>query len=113
MPFGIRKKSSMRLAIDLVKEGRADACISSGNTGKIMATAKFVLKTLPGISRPALISLMPGVDKKAKSLKLTSSYMLDLKANIDCDAEQLCQFAVMGTILAQKVKKVRSPRVSL
>ena len=108
-----KKKSSMRLAIDLVKEGRADACISSGNTGALMATAKFVLKTLPGISRPALISLMPGVDKKAKSLKLTSSYMLDLGANIDCDAEQLCQFAVMGTILAQKVKKVRSPRVKL
>jgi phosphate acyltransferase len=113
--FALRKKkqSSMRLAIDLVKEGRADACISAGNTGALMATAKFVLKTLPGISRPALISLMPGADKKAKSLKLTSSYMLDLGANIDCDAEQLCQFAVMGTILAQKVKKVRSPRVKL
>lgn len=108
-----KKQSSMRLAIDLVKEGRADACISSGNTGALMATAKFVLKTLPGINRPALISLMPGVDKKSKSLKLTSSYMLDLGANIDCNSEQLCQFAIMGTILAQKVKKIRSPRVKL
>ena len=107
-----KKKSSMRIAINLVKDGEADACISAGNTGALMATAKFVLKTLPGIDRPALISVMPGIRKNG-SLKMTTTYMLDLGANIGCSVENLCQFAMMGTILSQKIKKVKSPRVKL
>ena len=107
-----KKQSSMRISLNLVKEGKADACISAGNTGALMATAKFVLKTLPGIDRPALISLMPGM-MKAKGVKKATSYMLDLGANIGCSVENLCQFAMMGTILSQKIKKVRSPRVKL
>ena len=107
-----KKQSSMRIALNLVKDGYADACISAGNTGALMATAKFVLKTLPGIDRPALISLMPGMIK-SKGVKQASSYMLDLGANIGCTVENLCQFAMMGTILSQKIKKIRSPRVKL
>ena len=108
-----KKQSSMRIALDLVKEGKADACISAGNTGALMATAKFVLKTLPGISRPALLSAMPGVKVKKDQITPVTCYMLDLGANIECDSEQLCQFAVMGSVLAQKSRKIRSPRVKL
>ncbi len=100
-----KKNSSMRLAINQVKEGAASACVSSGNTGALMATAKFVLKTLPGIDRPAIISEMPG--------SAGPVFMLDLGANADCSPELLYQFAVMGSVVAQDVTGIKSPRVAL
>lgn len=100
-----KKDSSMRVAINLVKEGRAKACVSAGNTGALMATARFVLKTLPGIDRPALINPIPS-EKGA-------IYMLDLGANVDCQADHLLQFAVMGSVLVQAVDDQISPKVGL
>src|SRR5262245_38423515 len=82
-----KKDSSMRVAIDLVKAGEADACVSAGNTGALMATARFVLKTLPGIDRPAIMVPVPTMHGP--------TYMLDLGANADCTAEHLFQFAVL------------------
>lgn len=87
-----KKDSSMRQAINLVKAGRAAACVSAGNTGALMATAHFVLKPLPGIERPAILSAIPAVGGH--------TYMLDLGANASCTAEQLLQFGVMGSIVA-------------
>ena len=95
----------MRVAIDLVKEGAAQACVSAGNTGALMATAKFVLKTLPGIDRPALISAIPSVGGH--------THMLDLGANTECTAEQLHQFAVMGSVLASAVYGIDRPSIGL
>jgi len=98
-----KKDSSMRVAINLTKSGEANACVSAGNTGALMATARFVLKTLPGIERPAIASALPS--------ERGSTYMLDLGANADCTAEQLLQFAVMGLahmmgkFLTQEFKK--------
>ena len=103
----IRKKkdSSMRVAINLVKEGEADACVSAGNTGALMATAKFVLKMLPGIDRPAIIAELPS---------LTGSlHMLDLGANTEATPEQLFQFAVMGSIVAADISRMENPTVAL
>ena len=100
-----KKDSSMRVAINLVKEGRAQACVSAGNTGALMATARFVLKMLPGIDRPAIITAIPSVDGH--------TYMLDLGANAECSAEQLCQFAVMGSALVTAVNGIERPRVGL
>lgn len=102
----IRKKkdSSMRVAIDMVKAGDADAVVSSGNTGALMAMAKFVLKTLPGIDRPAIISPLPNPNGH--------SLMLDLGANLVCSAELLMQFSVMGVALA-KAQGNDNPRVAL
>ncbi len=100
-----KKDSSMRVAINLVKEGTAQACVSAGNTGALMATARFVLKTLPGIDRPALISAMPAIKGQ--------TYVLDLGANIDSEAENLYQFAVMGSVLVQAVGNVERPKVGL
>lgn len=100
-----KKDSSMRVAINLVKEGVAHACVSSGNTGALMATAKFVLKTLPGIDRPAFISELPA--------KGGSLHMLDLGANTDATAEQLFQFAVMGSIVTSDIARIERPRVAL
>lgn len=100
-----KKDSSMRVAIDLVKEGRAQAAVSAGNTGALMATAKFVLKTLPGIDRPALCSAIPSVGGH--------THMLDLGANADCSAEQLFQFAVMGSVLASAVYGIDRPTIGL
>ena len=103
----IRKKkdSSMRVAINLVKDGEADACVSAGNTGALMATAKFVLKMLPGIDRPAIIAELPS---------LTGSlHMLDLGANTEATPEQLFQFAVMGSIVAGDINRIESPTVAL
>jgi glycerol-3-phosphate acyltransferase PlsX len=100
-----KKDSSMRVAVNLVKEGRAQAAISAGNTGALMATAKFVLKTLPGIDRPAIITAIPSVDGH--------TYMLDLGANAECSAEQLFQFAVMGSALVTAVNGIDKPRVGL
>ncbi len=100
-----KKDSSMRVAINLVHEGVADACVSSGNTGALMATARFVLKTLPNIDRPAIISTLPSIEGH--------TWMLDLGANVDCSAEHLFQFAVMGSALISSVDGIESPRVGL
>jgi phosphate acyltransferase len=100
-----KKDSSMRVALNLVKSGDADACVSAGNTGALMATARFVLKTLPGIDRPAICSTLPTVTGKV--------HMLDLGANVDCTPGQLYQFAVMGSVLASAVDRVSNPRVAL
>jgi glycerol-3-phosphate acyltransferase PlsX len=102
-----KKDSSMRVAINLVKDGQAQACVSAGNTGALMAIAKFVLKTLPGIDRPAIISTMPTV------LQDKNMRMLDLGANVDCTAENLVQFAVMGSVLASAVDNMPNPKVFL
>jgi len=105
--LAIRKKkdSSMRVAIDMVHEGRAQAAVSAGNTGALMGTAKFVLKTVPGIDRPAICTTIPSVTGH--------THMLDLGANVDCSGENLCQFAVMGSVLAEAVDNVEQPRVGL
>jgi glycerol-3-phosphate acyltransferase PlsX len=100
-----KKDSSLRIAIELVKNGEADACVSSGNTGALMATAKYVLKTLPGIDRPAIISAVPGLKGP--------TYMLDLGANVGCTAEQLLQFALMGSVVAGDMLEIERPRVGL
>jgi glycerol-3-phosphate acyltransferase PlsX len=100
-----KKDSSMRVALDLVKEGRAQACVSAGNTGALMATAKYVLKMLPGIDRPAIITELPA--------KGGSLHMLDLGANTVCTAEHLFQFAVMGSIVTHDITGVKSPRIAL
>lgn len=100
-----KKDSSMRVAINLVKEGRADACVSAGNTGALMATARFVLKTLSGIDRPAIISTIPSAHGH--------THMLDLGANADCEAEHLFQFAVMGAVLATAIYGTENPSVGL
>lgn len=102
-----KKDSSMRVAINLVKEGQAQACVSAGNTGALMATAKFVLKTLPGIDRPAIIAALPTI-KRGVSVRV-----LDLGANVECSAEHLLQFAVMGSVLNNAVDGIVNPRVGL
>ena len=100
-----KKDSSMRVAIDLVKAGQCDVVVSAGNTGALMATARFVLKTLPGVDRPAIISALPS--------ERGHTYMLDLGANADCTPEQLYQFAVMGSVMVQAVDHIERPRVGL
>ena len=100
-----KKDSSMRVAINLVKEGVANAAVSAGNTGALMATARYVLKTLPGIDRPAITTLMPSMQG--------TTYMLDLGANVGCDSQHLFQFAVMGAVLATAVDEIKSPKVGL
>ncbi|ESS68483.1 phosphate acyltransferase PlsX [Methyloglobulus morosus KoM1] len=100
-----KKDSSMRVAINLVHEGLADACVSAGNTGALMATARFVLKMIPGIDRPGIISALPSV--------FGHTHVLDLGANVDCTAEHLYQFAVMGNELVKAVENIESPRVGL
>jgi glycerol-3-phosphate acyltransferase PlsX len=95
----------MRLAIDAVAAGRADGVVSAGNTGALMATAKFVLKTLPGIDRPAIATLFP--------TRRGDSVMLDLGANIECDADNLVQFALMGDVFARTVLGLLQPTVGL
>ena len=100
-----KKDSSMRVAINLVKEGAAHACVSAGNTGALMATARHVLKTLPGIDRPAITSTIPSIDGQ--------TYMLDLGANVGCSSKHLLQFAVMGAVLATAVDEIENPKVGL
>jgi glycerol-3-phosphate acyltransferase PlsX len=100
-----KKDSSMRVAIDLVKSGEAEACVSAGNTGALMATAKFVLKMLPGIERPAILAALPAIGG--------SLHMLDLGANTLGTAEQLFQFAVMGSIVAADISGTAEPRIAL
>jgi len=100
-----KKDSSMRVAINMVKEQRAQAAVSAGNTGALMATAKFVLKTLPGIERPAICTTIPSYGGH--------THMLDLGANVDSSAEHLFQFAVMGSVLAAAVDNTQEPKVGL
>ena len=100
-----KKDSSMRVAINLVKEGAADACVSAGNTGALMATARYVLKTLPGIDRPAITSTIPSIKGQ--------TYMLDLGANVGCTSKHLLQFAVMGAVLTTAVDEIENPKVGL
>lgn len=95
----------MRVAINLVKSGEANACVSAGNTGALMATARFVLKTLPGIDRPAIASVLPS--------ERGNTYMLDLGANADCTPEHLYQFAIMGAMLVSCVEHKERPTVGL
>ena len=100
-----KKDSSMRVAINLVKEHKVQACVSAGNTGALMATSKFVLKTIKGISRPAICGMLPAITGQ--------SYMLDLGANVECTPENLLEFAVMGSVLAQSVEGIDRPTVGL
>jgi glycerol-3-phosphate acyltransferase PlsX len=100
-----KKDSSMRVAINLIKEEKAQACVSAGNTGALMATARYVLKMLPGIDRPAIASSLPS--------QKGTTYMLDLGANTDCTAEHLLQFAVMGAMLVSSVTGNHKPSVGL
>lgn len=103
-----KKDSSMRVAINQVKEGNAQAAVSAGNTGALMATARFVLKTIPGIERPAIAKFIPSGNPGHMTL------MLDLGANVDCNADQLTQFAVIGSELVQAMHPEKGrPRVGL
>jgi glycerol-3-phosphate acyltransferase PlsX len=100
-----KKQSSMRIAIDLVRDATAAACVSAGNTGALMAMSRFALKTLPGIDRPAICATMPGIHGH--------SHVLDLGANVDSSSEELFQFAVMGSVLASAVENKSDPTVAL
>ena len=100
-----KKDSSMRVAIDLVKSGEAAAAVSAGNTGALMAISRFVLKTLPGIERPAIASILPSMHGH--------TYVLDLGANVDCSAEHLLQFGVMGAMLVAAIEHKERPTVGL
>ncbi|MBI5611841.1 MAG: phosphate acyltransferase PlsX [Gammaproteobacteria bacterium] len=100
-----KKDSSMRVAIDLVKSGGAQACVSSGNTGALMATARFVLRTLPGIDRPAIITAWPTMHGHV--------HILDLGANVDSTPEQLLQFGIMGSLLVSALEGKADPQVCL
>jgi len=102
-----KKDSSMRVAINLVKENTAQACVSAGNTGALMATARFVLKMIPGIDRPALCSIIPSKDHQ-KTIR-----MLDLGANVDSSPDMLLQFAIMGSVLTRHVDNVDLPKIGL
>jgi len=101
-----KKDSSMRVAVNLVKSGEAHACVSAGNTGALMAISRFVLKTLPGIDRPAIATVLP-------NMRRTSTYVLDLGANVDCTAEHLLQFGIMGAMLVAAVEHKERPSVGL
>jgi glycerol-3-phosphate acyltransferase PlsX len=101
-----KKDSSMRVAVDLVKRGEAHACVSAGNTGALMAISRFVLKTLPGIDRPAIATLLPNA-------RGGFTYVLDLGANVDCTPEQLMQFGVMGAMLVSALEHREKPSVGL
>jgi len=100
-----KKDSSLRVAIEQVKSGEADACVSAGNTGALMATARYVLKMLPGVDRPAIISAVPGLNGP--------TFMLDLGANVGCTAQHLLQFALMGSVVAEDILDIERARVGL
>ncbi len=100
-----KKDSSMRVAINLVKEGGADACVSAGNTGALMAISRFVLKTLPGIDRPAICAIMPTLNGH--------THILDLGANVDCTPENLLQFGIMGSSLIAAIENKERPSVGI
>lgn len=101
----IKKDSSMRVMADLVKDGSANAAVSAGNTGALMAISRFVLKTLPGIDRPAIATTLPTLRGH--------TYVLDLGANVDCAPEHLLQFGIMGAMLAAALEHDAKPRVGL
>jgi glycerol-3-phosphate acyltransferase PlsX len=101
-----KKDSSMRVAINLVKSGEAHACVSAGNTGALMAISRFVLKTIPGIDRPAIATVLPNSQGGF-------TYVLDLGANVDCTPEQLMQFGVMGAMLVGALEHKDRPKVGL
>lgn len=103
----LKKDSSMRVAINLVKNGQAAACVSAGNTGALMATAKFVLKTLPGIDRPAIMAKLPTMRRDSMVR------VLDLGANVDSTPQNLVDFALMGSVVAQEVSGIPAPTVGL
>ena len=100
-----KKRSSMRVAIEQVKKGQAHACVSAGNTGALMAMSRYSLKMLPGIDRPAICTIIPGINNR--------THILDLGANVDSSPEQLFQFAVMGAELTEAVENIAAPRVAL
>lgn len=101
-----KKTSSMRMALEAVRDGQANGCVSAGNTGALMAISRFILKMLPGIDRPAMISAIP-------TLKSDPVYLLDLGANVECDEKRLTQFAIMGDQMAKCLGRVESPKVGL
>lgn len=101
-----KKDSSMRVAVTLVKDGRVQACVSAGNTGALMAISRYVLKTLPGIDRPAICSILPNQNDGP-------TYMLDLGANVDCEPQHLHQFAIMGSALVSAVEGKPKPTIGL
>lgn len=101
-----KKNSSMRIAINLVKDGDAEVCVSAGNTGALMAVSRFVLKTLPNVDRPAICSILPNQKNKP-------TYVLDLGANVDCEPKHLQQFASMATALFTAVEGIEKPTVGL
>ncbi len=101
-----KKDSSMRVVVNLVKSGEAHAGVSAGNTGALMAISRFVLKTIPGIDRPAIATVLP-------NMKGGYTYVLDLGANVDCTPEQLMQFGVMGAMLVAAVEHKERPSVGL
>jgi glycerol-3-phosphate acyltransferase PlsX len=101
-----KRSSSMRIAVNLVKDGRADACVSAGNTGALMAISRFVLKTLDGIDRPAIATVLPNI-------KGGVTTMLDLGANVDCSAEHLLEFAILGAALVAALQEKERPSIGL
>jgi glycerol-3-phosphate acyltransferase PlsX len=101
-----KKDSSMRVAIEMVKDGKAQACVSAGNTGALMAVSRYVLKTMPGVDRPAICGIMP-------NQKNGPTYMLDLGANVDCEPHHLHQFAVMGSVLFSAMEHTERPTIGL
>jgi glycerol-3-phosphate acyltransferase PlsX len=101
-----KKDSSMRVAIELVKDGSANACVSAGNTGALMAVSRYVLKTMAGVDRPAICSIMP-------NQKNGPTYILDLGANVDCSPDHLHQFAIMGSVLCSAIEGIERPTVGL
>lgn len=101
-----KKDSSLRVSLNLLKDKQVDAVVSAGNTGALMATARYVLKMLPGIQRPAIIAAFPSITGRV-------THMLDLGANVDCSAEQLLQFALMGSVYCKSITGVRSPTTCL
>ena len=101
-----KKDSSMRVAIELVKDGKANVCVSAGNTGALMAVSRYVLKTMPGVDRPAICSILP-------NQKDAPTYMLDLGANVDCEPHHLHQFAIMGSVLFSAMEGVKRPTIGL
>lgn len=101
-----KKDSSMRVAIEMVKAGNAAACVSAGNTGALMAVSRYVLKTMPGVDRPAICSILP-------NQKNGPTYMLDLGANVDCEPHHLHQFAIMGSVLVSAMEGIARPSIGL
>ncbi|MGG4610210.1 phosphate acyltransferase PlsX [Providencia sp. Me31A] len=100
------KGTSMRVALELVKTGQAQACVSAGNTGALMGLAKLMLKSIDGIERPALMTILPNQQK-------SQTVVLDLGANVNCSSEMLVQFAVMGSVMAEEVVNITKPKVAL